>query len=385
MNWRAFLPPPNGIFAGRALSRGERIQIALLIGVAAGLAAWFSFQLVPEMIARDFTYAWRGGRALLSGQNPYVVIRPIGPPPNEMYFMYPLTTAISALPFALAPAQVGGAIFAGLGAASLAFALSADSGLRRFWVFLSPPFGLAVILGQWSPLLTAAALAAPLSWALTCKPTIGLPLFLYRPTPRSVALCTAFVLLSLVLQPSWPLEWWRATRTVQEHYAPALRPFGSLCLLALIRWRRPEARLVGTMCLVPQNMYFYDQLPLFLAATTGRRTLLLTALSWLAWVGGHYDCATARYCGRESEPWVIALLYLPATAMALVEVDSATGLLAALRRVWRTACATVLPQRDDDSSSTHPPATGAAHVGTSSAAGTREIANAQREDKNPRQ
>lgn len=316
------LPPPDGIFSGRALSRAERVQIAVLIGVAAAAVTWIAYQLVPDMLARDFTYPWRGARALLEGLDPYREIHPAGPPPNDMYFMYPLTAAMAAVPFAWPSAQAGGAIFAGIGAGALAYALSATAGLRHFWLFMSPPFGLAVVLGQWSPILTAAALAWPLSWLLTAKPTIGLPLFLYRPTKQSVALCTLFVAISLAWQPMWPIEWWEATRTVQEHYAPALRPYGFVALLALVKWRRPEARLVAGMALVPQNLYFYDQLPLFLTATSGRRTLLLTVLSWVAWIGAHVGCATPVYCGREGETWVILLLYVPAAAMSVLDIET---------------------------------------------------------------
>ena len=293
------------------------MAISIPIAIAAALAAWIAFQIVPDMVARDFTYPWRGARALLAGQNPYDVIRPTGPPPDDHWFMYPLTAPLAVVPIAWLPAQVAGAIFSGLGAGLLAFVLSAKGGMRSFVIFLSPSFGFAIVLGQWSPLLMAAALAAPLGWALVCKPTIGLPLFLYKPTWRAAILCSAFLLLSLIVQPTWPLDWWRNSQRLEGHFIPVLRPFGFLCLLALIRWRRPEGRLVAGMSMVPQNLYFYDQVPLFLAATTVRRTLLMVGLSWAAWWLGRVGCETPQFCGNESEVWVILLVYLPATLMAL--------------------------------------------------------------------
>ena len=210
---KSFLPE-NSIFSGRELSRGERIAVSIPVAVAAAIAAWLAFQLVPEMIARDFTYPWWGARALLDGKNPYDAIRPTGPPPNDMWFMYPLTAPIAVLPFTFLPAQVAGALFSGLSAGILAFVLSAKGGLRQFVFFLSPSFGFAIVLGQWSPLLVAAALSWPLSWALVCKPTIGLPLFLYRPSWRAAIMCGAFLILSLLVQPSWPLDWWRNSQMI---------------------------------------------------------------------------------------------------------------------------------------------------------------------------
>jgi hypothetical protein len=328
---RKSILPENSIFSGRELSRGERVAVAIPIAVAAALAAWLAFQRVPEMMARDFTYPWWGARALLSGENPYDTIRPTGPPPNDLWFMYPLTAPIAVIPFARLPAQLAGALFSGLSAGLLAFVLSANGGLRSFLVFLSPSFGFAIVLGQWSPLLVAASFAVPLSWALVCKPTIGLPLFLYRPSWRAAIICSAFLLLSILIQPSWPLDWWRNTQRLEGHFLPVLRPFGFLGVLAFLRWRRPEGRLVGGMTLVPQNLYFYDQLPLFLAATTVRRTLLLILLSWSAWWLGRIGCETPRYCGPESEIWIIVLMYIPAACMALFSAADVQRLLDRIR------------------------------------------------------
>src|SRR6185369_13491046 len=134
---------------------------------------------------------------------------------------------------------------------------------------LSVPFALATVLAQWSPLLIAGALAAPLAWALTCKPTLGIALFAYRPGWRSAIVAGAMLALAFTLQPNWVGEWLVAARTVVAHPAPVMKAWGFVPLFALLRWRRPEARLVAVMSLVPQNLYFYDQLPLWLVARTG--------------------------------------------------------------------------------------------------------------------
>lgn len=314
--------PPRvaSIFSGRPLARRERIALATLIGVAAALGAFIVFVSQPEFVAKDFTYPWRAARALLAGDDPYRVIRPSGPYPYESVFPYPLTAALVALPFALVPAELGGALFFGLSAGAMAYALSRD-GLGRFWVFCSAPFGMALALGQWSPLMVAAALLSPLGWALACKPTLGAALFAYRPSWRTALMCAALVALALVLIPSWPSQWLRAVFEGPHHRAPIARPLGVLALLALLRWKSPEGRLVGLMACVPQNLYFYDQLPLWLAARSGRSALVLTASSWFAVVGMRLNCRSELFCGAEAEPWVLGLLYLPATAIVLADGD----------------------------------------------------------------
>jgi hypothetical protein len=72
------------------------------------------------------------------------------------------------------------------------------------------------------------------------------------------------------------------------------------------------------MACVPQNPYFYDQLALWLVAWNGRTALLLTLLSWAAYIGTKAHCADLYFCGTEAEPWVQWLLYVPATALVLV-------------------------------------------------------------------
>lgn len=306
------------IFSGRALDRDERVLIALTIGVAAAIGALLVFLSEPHFVAKDFTYPWRAARALLAGHDPYQEIRPAGPYPFESYFPYPLPAALIGVPFAPLPAAVGGALFFGLSAGALAFALTRE-GMGRLWLFCSPSFAMAAALGQWSPLVIAAALLTPLAWALTCKPTLGAALFLYRPSWRTAWMGLAFVALSLLVVPRWPLEWLEATRHVPHHPAPVLRPFGVLALIALVRWRTPEGRLVAAMSLVPQNLYFYDQLPLLLAARSGRAGAVLVASSWVAFAATRLSCRDPWFCGREAEPWVLGLIYLPAALIVVLE------------------------------------------------------------------
>src|SRR4029079_7018721 len=89
---------------------------------------------------------------------------------------------------------------------------------------------------------------------------------------------------TLLIQPSWPSEWLRNLHSMPPHPMPIQLPGGFLILLVLLRWRRPEARLMAAMACVPQLMYFADQLPLWLVPRTRRETMLLSALSSAAWM-----------------------------------------------------------------------------------------------------
>jgi hypothetical protein len=134
----------------------------------------------------------------------------------------------------------------------------------------------------------------------------------------------------LLVLPRWPLEWVEAARHTVGHPGFVTRPFGWLPLLALLRWRDRDARLVAVLACVPQNPYFYDQLPLWLVARSGRTAFALTALSWLAYAATTRVCADPHFCGEEGAPWVLWLIYVPATLLVL-----ARGREARLAALWR--------------------------------------------------
>ncbi|MGZ8458675.1 MAG: hypothetical protein ACXWZS_09005 [Gemmatirosa sp.] len=337
----------RGLFTGRPLTRPERVVVGLGVATLGAIRTWGSLHPAPALLGKDFTYPWRAARALLAGHNPYDVVVPSGPYPLESHLPYPLTAAFPALPVAHLPVDVAATVFMAASCFLFGYAFSRD-GLWRLWALASIAFVLATALAQWTPLLIAGALLPGAAWALAVKPTLGLALFAYRPGRWPVIGGALLVLAALALVPSWPLDWLRAVRTLPEHPLPILRPLGWLPLLALLRWRLPEARLVATMALVPQNLYFYDQLPLWLVPWNALGTLALTAGSWIAWTIAARDCPT-DFCGPSAAPWVIALLYLPATVLALArpEPDGAPSpIVVALRR--RLRARRVLAQAEGD-------------------------------------
>jgi hypothetical protein len=321
------LASESSLFAGRPVTPGERIVLSIVVGVACGIGVWIiTTRVMPSLIVKDFTYPWWAARVLLSGGDPYRVIQPNGPYP----FAYPLPAALVVIPFAGLAAPVAGAVFFAASAALLAWALLGNGGIWRLWMLTSVPFAMTLSLVQWAPLLVAGALVPMLGWALVCKPTLGLALFVRRPTRTAVVGGAILLVASFAFVPRWPIEWLHAGARLVGHPAFVTRPFGWIPLLALLRWRDGDARLVACMACVPQNPFFYDQLPLLLVARTGRSAAALAALTWVAYAATQATCADPFYCGPESEPWVVWLLYVPATALVLARGDR-TGLTRWLR------------------------------------------------------
>jgi hypothetical protein len=91
-------------------------------------------------------------------------------------------------------------------------------------------------------------------------------------------------------------------------------------LLALLRWRRPEARLLLLMSCIPQFPFFYDQLALWLIPQSRRETLNLTWCShaaFVAWFVLSFDWESGMVVMSTAAPYVLALLYIPCLIMVL--------------------------------------------------------------------
>lgn len=295
----------------------HRVTATLACGAWGAFIAWFGMGATPWQLARDFTWPWRAARFLLEGQDPYVAIQATGAYPFNVGLLYPLPAGILAIPFAPLPPAAAGAVFVGISAALLGWAVARDAP-HRLWLFASAPFAMAALLGQWSPILTAAALLPALQFAVAAKPNIGVVAWLYRPSWRGAAAAAALVLASLLVQPGWPLQWLEALGAAPRYRGPALTLPGAFTLLAALRWRQREGRLVLGMAIVPQLALFYDQLPLWLVPSTWRRSALLTGLSWVAWFLWYPSRALPSSVAAAT-PWILAFVYLPALAMLLTQ------------------------------------------------------------------
>lgn len=344
------VPPPSqrgeGPHPPSGPARAARVTAALVVGMlAAALTVVKARAFASSSVAggggslADFDQVRYAAIALWRGQDPYVVIGPGQRFAWPWPFFYPLSAAVAFVPFAALPQLAARTLFVGGSAAALAFGLT-----RRGWhalLALLCPWGFyAIYLGQWTPALTAALALAPgagagvaLGALAAAKPNVALALLGGAPWPRrrgdrawrtlALAAGTFAVLVaaSLIARPHWPVEW-RATVRGATHFRPAaLLPGGALALLALLRWRRPEARLVAALACVPQTFWWYDALPLALVPRTRAESLAFALGGWAAY--GCFQLAGPAVAGTPAARFAlvgqltVAGAYIPSVLMVL--------------------------------------------------------------------
>jgi hypothetical protein len=293
--------------------RRTRLIVALLVGCACGLASWLNTR-TPGFGMQDFEAWWLAARAVAQGSDPYVAVGRV----FRSGFLYPLPTALATMPLAWLPATIAGSIFAGLSSAILAFTVT-----RTAWwpllMCLSGSFVDAVLMAHSSVLLTAALFAPGLVWLGVFKPNVGLGLFAFRPSWKHAAIIVGIALASLAVMPTWPLEWIETARASPMHFAPWRVPGGVLLLLAFVRWRRPEARFVGVLALMPSSPIAYEALPLFVIPRRRLEMIILVLLSdaLLLYVDARADTHDIAQYFRIAAPAMTVLMYVPAVAMVL--------------------------------------------------------------------
>lgn len=311
-------------------SRVERLVLAAIVG-----ATFFILTLLwlsagdPRRGAGDFTFPWIAARALLDGREPYAAV--LAESPYRSGFFYPLPAAVIALPFAMLPATLAGAFFIGVGFAWLSYRLLA-SGRWRLLVLTSAPALFAVLAVQWSPLLTAAALTGPALALAIAKPNIGVALAAAMvpgaPRPARLVITTAagaalLLGISLSVRPDWPMHWLAvlAGDTAGTQYrAPILTPYGCLAALAILRWRRPEARLLVALACVGQNGFMYDQLPLLLVPSSPLQAVALSAISHVSHIVALWRPpadSSILALSAQQYPFTVVAMYVPCVVMIL--------------------------------------------------------------------
>jgi hypothetical protein len=271
-------PPAQLVAVEPAPSFGQRIAVAGLIGVAVAIVTWGNYRLRPPEAMSDFDQCWIAARAILARQDPFVAVRAQWAFPMS----YPLPAALAVLPLAFFPIFVARIVFVAIGASVCAFGVTRQA-WHPLYLFLSGAFLESLIITQWTPLLMGAALIPAMGWLLAAKPNLGAALAAGWPN-RWMALGVVLILaVSLVVWPSWPEEWLAGVREMNL-FRPMLRSWlGPVILLGLLRWRRPEARMLVALACIPQTGAVHSALPLFLAAETRRQTILLALLSHVAY------------------------------------------------------------------------------------------------------
>lgn len=213
-----------------------------------------------------------------------------------------------------------------VGGCAFAWALM-EHGYAPAFGFFSGAVHMAAETGQWSPLLASSVVIPPLAFLLIAKPTIGAALFVARPTWWAIGGAVALAAIAWMIQPTWVADWRAAVAlnnarwgTQSPYRAPILFPGGIIALACLLRWRRPEARLVAALACVPQTTTQYEAVPLFLVPRTFGEVWVLWACSYAQHFLGQYVVDRVP-TGEEhlalSGRWLALVMYVPATLMVL--------------------------------------------------------------------
>jgi hypothetical protein len=299
---------------GRA---SRRYWFVAATSLAAGLYVGQLRHSHPGQLS-DLVQMLVAARAWLHGGNPYDAVKAL--PAWPFPLLYPFTAVVAAAPLTVLPTWAAEAVFIAAGTALLAWGLTRDEqdGPKRL-VFVSAPFLHAVVLNQWSPLLAGAALVPWAGFLLACKPNIGLALFIAFPRAASAMSAAALTALSFLLWPGWAAEWRTALGGAPNAVSLIGLPGGVLLLLAGLRWRRPEARLLLAMSVVPHTTLPYEAVLLFLIPRTWTEAWTLWAGTAAALIGqsamGPYPSQMAWV--RSGGLWLLYCAYLPCLVFVL--------------------------------------------------------------------
>jgi hypothetical protein len=298
-----------------------RARAAALAGVVAAIFVYVLYARQTRSVISDWDPGWVGTQALLHGRSPYAAIQ-VPPWPN--YLLYPLPALLLTAPFTLIPLAVARALFAGIGTAAFTYVITAR-GRWTLYFLISGAMLWAWIDVQWAPLLIAAALTPNFSWMLAAKPTLGLALWCAYPNRKAVIGGLVFVGLCFLVRPGWVPEW-LASVAQTPHKAHVLRPGGIMLLLSLLRWRRPEARLLAVLALMPQTTALYEALPLALAAERKVEAAAFAVLTMAAHLLYLLGPQGPWPVGAEYQWWVMLLLiYLPVLILILSRPNEPGG------------------------------------------------------------
>jgi hypothetical protein len=300
--------------------RRERILLAATLGTLSAILG--SNLQALHTHASDFAQVWYAARAFVHGENPYLLVGAGRAFDWPFPLLYPMTAVITAVPFAAIAVRWANVAWVAVGTVGLAWGLTRE----RLWspklfVFASFAYLEAAHVAQWSPLLCAAALMPSLGFVLAAKPTLGAALFAAFPNRRALIGMVAVVVVTIALFPTWPMFWVRGLQATRHMSAPVthVAAGGPLILLALLKWRRPEARLITALACVPQTTLLYEAVPLFLVVERWYEGLGLSILTIVAAVW----TVPPQAAGYNASLWatgdvIVLSLYLPCVLFVLM-------------------------------------------------------------------
>jgi hypothetical protein len=288
----------------------------LVLTILFVIAARLAFYATHSGLGTDFDQLYYAARHLVQGENPYPISSEWSPFP----LFYPLPAVFVAIPFTLLPVGLARPAFDICSGSLLAFTLWRFRGPHALLGMVPGAYLLALAWGQSTPLVTGASLVPALGFLLLVKPNQGIALFAARPTTAAVLGALLVLGLSLLVLPSWPLDWWEALHHRNEHLKSLVaRPFGWVLLLAALRWRTPEGRLLLAASLVPQTSLPYELVPLILIPRNAVEMGIFAVGSWMTCgaFGASVDQYELAALVEKAWPVMLVTVYLPMLYLVL--------------------------------------------------------------------
>ena len=297
-----------------ATTKSARLKPAAAVRGLPALVAALAFMVACRLLfyawmpdrSSDFDDLYNAAGRLLGGENPY--------PPATQWFPYPLPAVLLAVPFTAISLSLARPIFDVLVGAAFVYALWRHRGGYALFAVASGAYLLAMWNGQTTPLMVAAALAPALGVFMAVRPNTAAALWVGWPSLKTLVAASLVLVLSLVVLPSWPWDWWLALP--QDHtpmMPPILRPFGFILLLAALRWRLPEGRLILASAALPQTTLPYELVPLALIPANRLEMGIYVAGTWIAVAASEGFHLNESMAGWNVSGWPVTLcaVYLP--------------------------------------------------------------------------
>jgi hypothetical protein len=269
------------------------------------------YVLAPDRHS-DFDLLYNAAAHLIRGENPYLIA--------TQWFPHPLPAALLAVPFTAIPLGAARPIFDVLVGWAFVYALWRYRGPFALLAAVSGAYLFAMWNGQTTPLMVAAALIPALGFLLAVKPNTSAPLWIARPSRLAVLGVGSFLLLSLLVLPSWPGDWWMALQQDPTQWMPpVLRPFGLVLLLAALQWRLPEGRLLLAIAFIPQSVLPYELVSLALIPASLLEMGIYVAGSWIAVAAAANWMHLSPGIAEWTAAWPVTLcaVYLPMLYLVL--------------------------------------------------------------------
>jgi hypothetical protein len=312
--------PPVAVTAKSEPTKSAAVRLRpLFLVLALGFVLGFRLLLyvwVPDRHS-DFDPLYNAAARLIRAENPY--------PIATQWFPYPLPAVLLAVPFTVIPLGAARPIFDVLVGWVFVYALWRYCGTFAILAVLSGAYLFAMANGQTTPLMVAASLIPALGFLLAVKPNTSAPLWLARPSRIAVLGVSAFLLLSLLVLPSWPWDWWMALQQDNlDLVPPVLRPFGLVLLLAALRWRSPEGRLLLAIAFIPQNTLPHELVSLALIPANRLEMGIYVAGSWMA-VAAVDGLNLSHSVAVTGWPVTLCAAYLPMLYLVLRRTSGRSG------------------------------------------------------------